>query len=291
VIPNGRLGVTFIHREMNRIIEDMSRDEGTTLFVGNPGEGIASDFPRPQRNYNAGIISFTKQFSDRWLAQASYTLSHLQGNWEGLFRAQTGQLDPGINSDYDLRSLLINRTGDLAGDRRHELKLFVAKDFPVGKHHNLNIGAGYQARSGGPTNFLGRHLLYGRGEVFLLPRGSGERLPWTHNIDLHVAYQFLQTKARTFAVTLDIFNLFNFQEVIEVNESYTYRSVEPLTGSKAKDPFVAGNRKQVDPTRVLASDLDSNPRPYDDTDTNRAFGAPTRYQTPFTVRFGIKSTF
>jgi outer membrane receptor protein involved in Fe transport len=291
IIPNGRLGLTFIHREINRIIEDMSRDEGQTLFIGNPGEGNASDFPRAERTYNAGIVSFTKQFSDAWLAQASYTLSQLRGNWEGLFRSQTNQLDPGANSDYDLRSLVINRRGDLAGDRRHELKMFLSKDFPLGKHHNLNIGAGYQARSGAPTNYLGRHRLYGRGEVFLLPRGSGERLPWTHNIDLHVAYQFAQTKDQTFSVTVDIFNVFNFQEVIEINESYTYRAVEPITGDAAKQPFANGNKRQIEPERVLASDLDSNPRAFDDTDKNRAFGAPIRYQAPFTLRIGLRSTF
>jgi outer membrane receptor protein involved in Fe transport len=291
IIPNGRLSLTYIHREMNRIIEDMSRDEGQTLFIGNPGYGIASDFPRAERTYNAGIVSFTKQFSDLWLAQASYTLSHLQGNWEGLFRAQTGQLDPGANSDYDLRSLLINRKGDLAGDRRHEIKLFVSRDFPIGKSHNLNIGAGYQARSGGPTNHLGRHVLYGRGEVFLLPRGSGERLPWTHNIDLHVAYQLAHTKSQTLSFTVDVFNLFNFQEVIQTNESYTYRSVEPITGAATNRAFINGDPRRIDPSRVLASDLDVNPRPFDDSDKNRAFGAPTRYQAPFTVRVGIRSTF
>src|SRR6266700_591023 len=141
IIPDGRVGVTYIHRTMNDVIEDMSRDEGTTFFLGNPGSGIASDFPTAQRNYDAGILTFTKIFSNLWLAQASYTLSYLRGNWEGLFRSQTAQLDPGTNSDFDLKSLTINRYGPLDADHLHEIKLFGARDIPVAPRHHINLGA------------------------------------------------------------------------------------------------------------------------------------------------------
>src|SRR5690606_34917405 len=32
IFPNGRLGVSYTHRWLNRVIEDMSRDEATTYF-------------------------------------------------------------------------------------------------------------------------------------------------------------------------------------------------------------------------------------------------------------------
>src|SRR6185369_11752376 len=114
---------------LNRAIEDMSRDEANTYFIGNPGYGIARDFPKPVRDYDAGTVFFQKAFSSGWLGQASYTLSSLRGNYAGLFRPETGQLDPNINSDFDLRSLLVNHTGPLPGDRTHQLKLYGAKDF------------------------------------------------------------------------------------------------------------------------------------------------------------------
>src|SRR6185295_10933061 len=81
VIPGGRAGVTYLRRWMNDVIEDMSRDEGSTYFLGNPGQGIAADFPEAQRKYDALIVQFSKQFRDHWLAQASYTLAYLRGNW------------------------------------------------------------------------------------------------------------------------------------------------------------------------------------------------------------------
>jgi hypothetical protein len=265
----------------------MSRDEGSTFFIGNPGRGVASDFPEVQRKYDAGILSFTKTFSDSWLAQASYTLSYLRGNWDGLFRPQTDQLDPGTNSDFDLRSLTVNRYGPLDGDRRHEIKLFGARDIAVAQQHHINLGASYRARSGAPTSYLGSHIFYGNDEVFMLPRGSGPRLPWQHTVDAHVGYTFLRTEKQTFAVTADIFNLFNIRTLRRTSERYTNRDVEPITGVDTDDALI-GDRT-IDPTLVQAADGD--PRPFDETDVARAFGAPSQYLEPISMRFGVRATF
>jgi outer membrane receptor protein involved in Fe transport len=286
IIPGGRLGLTYIHRSARSVMEDMSRDEGSTYFVGNPGTGLASDFPKAERLYDAGILNFTKVFSHSWLAQASYTLAYLRGNWEGLFRAQTGQLDPGTNSDFDLRSLTVNRTGALSADARHSVKLFVAKDFELAKQHHLTIGGSYRAQSGGPTNYLGAHILYSSDEVFLLPRGSGERLPWQHSIDAKLSYTFFESPTKTLAITVDAFNLFNFQAVADQSQRYTIRPVEPITGKNADQVVRNG---VIDPSEITAAD--GEVRPFEASDRNRAFGAPTRYQAPLTLRFGIKGTF
>ncbi|HWO07947.1 MAG TPA: TonB-dependent receptor, partial [Polyangiaceae bacterium] len=289
LIPGGRLGLTYIRRWVNTAIEDMSRDEGSTFFIGNPGHGIASDFPEVERTYDAGILSFTKTFSDLWLAQASYTLSYLRGNWDGLFRPETGQLDPGTNSDFDLISIMANRTGPLNGDRRHEIKLFGARDIVITPQHHINLGASYRARSGAPTNYLGSHIVYGPDEVFILPRGSGERLPWQHTVDAHLGYTFLKTEAQTLAITCDIFNLFNIRSVATRGQRYTNRDVEPITGVSAEDALVNGNKREINPALIQPSDGD--PRPFDDSDVARSFGAPTNYLEPISFRIGVKSTF
>jgi hypothetical protein len=59
IIPGGRIALTYIHRSMRTVMEDMSRDLGSTFFIGNPGRGLASDFPEAQRTYDAGVLSFT----------------------------------------------------------------------------------------------------------------------------------------------------------------------------------------------------------------------------------------
>jgi outer membrane receptor protein involved in Fe transport len=287
LLPNGRLSLTYIRRWTNNTIEDMSRDEAATYFIGNPGRGIAADFPEVQRKYDAGILSFSKTFSDLWLAQASYTLSYLRGNWDGLFRPQTNQLDPGTNSDFDLASLTVNRYGPLDGDRRHELKVFGARDIPVTPQHHINLGASYRARSGAPTSYLGAHAVYGNDEVFILPRGSGPRLPWQHTVDTHIGYTFLRTEKQTFAVTCDIFNLFNIRTLRGTSERYTNRAVEPITGVSADAARL--NDRTIDPTLVAPADGDA--RPFDDTDVSRSFGAPVNYLEPISLRLGIRSTF
>ena len=54
-------------------------------------------------------VSFTKTFSDLWQAQLSYTWSRLTGSYDGLYRPEDGQLDPNLNSTFDLKALLLNQ--------------------------------------------------------------------------------------------------------------------------------------------------------------------------------------
>ena len=131
------LGLTYTYRNLVRTVEDMSNNDGQTYFIGNPGEGIADAFPRATRQYHAVTVLFTRTFSDLWLAQASYTWTQLRGNYEGLFETRgfsslgAPQLDPNINSTFDLRTLLANQTGPLPADISHNIKLYLAKEFVI----------------------------------------------------------------------------------------------------------------------------------------------------------------
>lgn len=267
IVPDGRLGLSYTKRWLNRTIEDMSRDEAQTYFFGNPGYGIAKDFPKAERRYDAITLQFIKAFSRGFLAQASYTLSWLRGNYGGLFRAEDQQLDPHQNSDFDLRSLITNRYGPLPGDRRHAIKAFLAKEITLGPLGVLTPGAAFRAYSGEPSNYLGAHPLYGVDQVYLLPRGAGERLPWTYSVDLRLAYGFRFGKERALSATMDIFNLFNFQHATLLDQRYTSSSVAPATGNSAAD--IAVDAAEVNPN----------------------FGRVTRYQAPRVFRFGLKGTF
>jgi hypothetical protein len=274
------------------VIEDMSRDEATTYFIGNPGSGIAKDFPKAQRDYDGVSIFFTKNFSDKWLAQVSYTLSFLRGNIAGLYRPETGQLDPNINSDFDLKSLTVNRYGPLPGDSTHEVKVYAARDFPFNEffpgpnYMQLNLGLGYNGRSGSPTSFLGSHSIYGPSEVHILPRGSGDRLPYIHNFDTHIQYDLKLSKSSSLSVYMDIFNLFNFQEVAAVAEDYTFNEVSPVVDGK---PVKDKDGKLVpDATQLKHPDG----TPFDEaTEKNPNFGKPAAYQSPRTFRFGARVSF
>ncbi|WP_394820520.1 TonB-dependent receptor domain-containing protein [Pendulispora albinea] len=278
LIKNGRVGVTYVRRWMNNIVEDMSVDEGSTFFIGNPGKGIAKSFPEAKRDYDAGTFHFMKNFADGWLAQASYTLSWLRGNISGLYKAETGQLDPNSNSTFDLRSLLINQTGDLPGDHRHNFKIYGAKDIQVTRASLAQIGASIQARSGAPTNYLGAHTFYGADEVYILPRGSGERLPWNANVGTHLGYGWRFENGMSVSVTMDIFNLFNFQGELATDNRYTRSSVLPIEGGSSGD---LPNNLKAAPGRS----------PFTPAQINPNFGKAFLYQEPRQFRFGVRGTF
>jgi len=273
IFKNARVGAYYLKRWINYAIEDMSRDEAQTYFIGNPGHGIASDFPEAKRDYDAITVFFQKSLSETWMAQLSYTLAWLRGNYAGLYRPETLQLDPNINSDFDLKSLTVNRDGPLPGDRRHDIKLFVAKDFELPASMLLNAGASVRARSGEPTSYLGWHIIYGGDEVFVLPRGAGDRMPWVYSIDAHLAYGIKFAEKQNTVITVDVFNLLNFQEITGVDQTYTYNAVNPI---------VNGNKADLATLQSIEGGLAVR---------NPNFGKPTSYQAPRQFRFGIRTTF
>jgi hypothetical protein len=274
IIPDARLGVSYTHRNLNKIIEDMSNDGANTYFVGNPGEGIALNFPKPQRDYDAGTLYFNKAFSHRWLVNASYTLSRLYGNYSGLFRPETGQLDPNITSDFDLTSLLANRTGALPGDHTHSVKLYAAYEIPIRATQSVSLGMSYSGLSGAPTNYLGAHPVYGSGEANILPRGAGERLPWIHEVDTSFKYNYRFSDSNVLTASADIFNILDLRQITQVDQNYTLDSVIPIVNGKTDD------LKNLTTSDTHAPVL-KNPN----------FGNASSYQAPLSVRFGLKVTF
>lgn len=280
VFADARLGASWTHRYMVNVIEDMSVDEAATYFIGNPGSGIASSFPEAERDYDAVTLYLYKTFKNQWLAQASYTVSYLRGNYAGLFRPETTQLDPNSNADFDLVVLTQNRYGSLPGDRTHELKIFGAKDFDLGKRMVLQLGLRANARSGEPTSVLGSEdvIGYGTDEVFILERGSGERLPWIFSVDPHVGWQFELGKESALTLYMDVFNVFNFQGVTRVDETYTGSGVFAIDGADSLDRL-GELRSSATGEAITQAELNPN------------FGRPTQYQSPRTFRFGGKVTF
>jgi hypothetical protein len=275
VVRRGRVGISYTRRWMNRVIEDLSRDEAQSYFIANPGYGAARDFPVATRNYDALTAFFQKGFDGSWVAQASYTLSYLRGNYAGLYRPETLQIDPNMNSDFDLRSLTVNREGPLPADHRHSLKIFGAKDLELSKSFRLVLGGAARAESGGPTNYLGTHPLYGLNEVFVLRRGSGERLPWVGAVDAHIGLSYELPGGQTIGLTTDIFNLFGLQGVTSRDERYTSSDVVPVTSAPGGVAVIKKNNGDL----LTAEEVNPN------------FGQPTAFQAPRRFRIGVRATF
>jgi hypothetical protein len=311
VFANARVGISYTYRNLVRTIEDMSADNGNTYFVGNPGEGIATSFPKASRTYHAVTFQFTKNFSDLWQAQVSYTWSQLRGNYEGLFVNGTGQLDPNINATFDLAQLLVNQDGPLSGDITHTIKVFAAKEFIITPVLSLSLGLTYTGASGPPISYTGpsNETGYGPGQVYILQRGQGGRFPWVHSVDVRLALNYRLSKDSVITVGVDGFNLFNFQNPIRVDEEYV--TLPSLTGGgRDPGPIVNGTQGNIPapyganghlprggvvagpngPTlkTVVLPDPDQKPQTYS---INPNWGRPTQYQAVRSFRFTARFSF
>jgi len=313
------LGVSYIHRDLGNIVEDMSPDGGTTYLLANPGVAadpnvvaqlqsevdrlkpagtaanakvedqlayqdavsllgayklVGSVFPKARRNYDALVLTLNKRLSNRFSIISSYTYSRTIGNYPGTFSSSNGQLDPNISSQFDLIDLLANRNGPLPTDRPHNFKATAFYDQPLfGDKGKLTIGLTFTATSGRPIEVLGRHPYYGRREVYILPRGSGGRTPMVTQFDLHVGYDHKLTQTVGMNLFIDVVNLFNQQEVTNVDDEFTATTVSPIVNGQLTD------LKHLKANNGTLPTFNSN------------YGQPTSYQLPLYMRFGWRLTF
>ena len=122
--------------------------------------------------------------------------------------------------EYDLPELLVNRNGPLPNDRPHNFKFSGAYKISLRRPGNIVLGMVLTAQSGTPIEVLGRHPTYGPNETFILPRGSGGRLPAISQLNLRVAYDVEIYKEVRAEVALDVFNVLNQLQVTSVDQQY-----------------------------------------------------------------------
>lgn len=238
----------------------------TNYIMANPGDNTPNDvafpFTKPKREYRAVELIFNKRFSNNWLMYAHYRYSKLYGNYEGLFRNDNGQSDPNITSLFDFPESPIMRgqynSGPLNTDRPNVLKMYGTYFFDNG----LEIGGAFNWSSGTPRTSLLAHPNYqNSGELpgkiplyyvpgdssgdgtndswvaqpgtgwFLAdytdaPRGALGRNPDLATVDFHLAYK-LNVKRSTLTFGVDVFNIFNSQEVSEMVDTVEFIATVP----------------------------------------------------------------
>jgi hypothetical protein len=296
----------------------MSTDDGATYFIGNPGagkpftgpdgtvydpttavstdpvtgRGFSTPFPKPVRSYDGFSFTVKKNFSNNWQAQASYTYSSLRGNYPGFFRPETGQLDPGITSMFDLASLLANQTGPLPGDMPHSFKLYGSYAWDLGPKLQVNAGGGLRFTSGTPVNYLIAHPDYGSGEGYGLPRGSAGRTDMLTNLDLRGGLAYTITPPYQIKFTVDVFNILNAQTATAVDNNWTFDSTQPIVNGQCSSRNAASKSSPVGaalsdcPSLNYLRTTDGLP-----VTINTNFARPTTYQVPLSVRFGLELLF
>ena len=276
VAPGLSLGAHYTRRRYGRVLEDVGTAPMAAYFLGlvpnnveyfvtNPSTstpvagdlGVPISFDNPVHEYDAVTIEADRRFSGGWSLQSSYRWSRLWGNFEGFFRNDNGQSDPGITSLFDfptndpsyvslgaplgfrgdIRFLGAAGLGPLPNDRRHQGKIYGNRQFAMG----ANVGVAFTIESGEPLTAMAANPLYdSAGEIPETPRGDGfqtadgfkTRTPVQYNFDLHGDYGF-HVGGRRLVVLADVFNLFNTRRVTGY-DYYTevgFRQENPNFGS------------------------------------------------------------
>jgi hypothetical protein len=294
IMPSLSLGVRYVHRTFGKILEDVGTApiaayllglpglESVEYFITNPSPDTATvtdlgaRFEEPIHDYDSVEFYADKRFADNWGVQASYRWSRLEGNFEGFYRNDNDQSDPGITSLFDfptddpsytaiavpqfgargdIRFLGALGKGPLPLDRPHQFKVFGNYAFDMG----LNVGLGMTIGSGVPLTALAANPVYeNAGEIPETPRGAGfqtvdgfrERGEIQQEVAVHADYAF-RFGGRRLIVLADVFNVFDTQNVVDY-DNYTESTF---------------------------------------TDPNPDFGTRLAYQLPRRVRFGVRFEF
>jgi len=269
VMANTSLGVRYIYRNIGRVLEDVGLYPHTACDLGSVGAcnfdtyvmtnpdsstQVIAEFPDlqsvtfedPVHNYNAVEVTMDRRFSESWLLVASYRWSRLHGTYEGFFREDNGQSDPGITSLYDfptgdptftsigvqqfgwqgdVRHLGSLGEGPLPLDRPHAVKVFGNYQFDMG----LSLAMGLTGTSGKPLTALAGHPNYGNGgEIPLTPRGEGfetidgfkTRTPAEWQLDLQASYSMNLGGNQRVTLIADAFNVFNLRRPVDYNNNF-----------------------------------------------------------------------
>lgn len=193
--------------------------------------------PKVRRRYTAFELTAERAFADGWSVQGSYVWSRLRGNYEGGVKSDNGQTDTGLTQDFDTAGLTDGIQGRLPNDRTHTFKLFggyeITENFTVGANITVQSQRHFGCQGVHPTDDIASQFgaasffcdLDGNGTV-LTPRGSVLKSEWTKNVDLKFSFtpQLDLPEDMRLGLTVDIFNVFNSEDITDRNEFGTFDS-------------------------------------------------------------------
>lgn len=190
-------------------------------------DGKPDTYKDPKREYEAVEFEVNKSFSHNWALSVNYRLAQLRGNYEGAFRNDNGQADPGISSLFDFTEgalgLLANQQsiGFLSSDRKHVLNMHTFYVLPNGKLKGLVLGTGVTVQSGIPlTTLVAQQAYQNQGEVPIFGRGDLGRSPVTGTVDAHIEYPWKITERLSLRFGFDMFNIANSLRETTANQFY-----------------------------------------------------------------------
>jgi hypothetical protein len=187
----------------------------------NGSDGKPDGFANPTRKYQELVVEIARNMKNNWQARANFRYARLFGNYEGFFRNDNGQSDPGISSLFDFTDGAIALLGDqttpglLNTDRRMVFNADVSyvvneNTRYVNQMKGLGVGVNVRGMSGTPLSAYMSHPIYlNTGEVPVDGRGTKGTLPSRRQLDLHADYPWKIHESWTMKFAIDAFNVTN----------------------------------------------------------------------------------
>jgi hypothetical protein len=196
------------------------------LFGGEPQpDGNPDGYPNAIRNYQAIEIEVNKSLSHNWSLISNWRISRLRGNFEGAFRNDNGQNDPGISSLFDFTPGVLGEIGyqltpgPLNADRLHIVNVYPTYTFDKGFLKGLIVTPGVKIQSGLPlTTLVAQQPYVNTGEVPINGRGDLGRGPVTGTVDIHLDYPWKISETKSVHFAIDMLNIADTRRNLAVDQ-------------------------------------------------------------------------
>jgi hypothetical protein len=188
-------------------------------------DGIPDGVADPIHKYWSVVFEVNKSFSHNWQLRANYTISKVFGNFEGAYRNDNGQSDPGISSLFDFTTGNFNQLGGqitpgvLNQNRQQVANSYFSYVFDHGKLKNLTLGIGVRVQTGTPITELASNPVYGFvGDIPIGDRGALGNTPTTGTINFHSDDLWKIKDRLHLRLGADLFNVANAKRILFINQ-------------------------------------------------------------------------
>jgi hypothetical protein len=304
----------YTYKNVDEAVEDAgvrNSADSESYIIGNPGRGLHlatllalgyTKSTRPQRRYDGLEIVVDKRLSNNWYANVNYTYSRLFGNYSGLTSSDEphlidGRLSPGVSRAFDLPHIGFNAKGQkdngrLQTDRPHVLNIYGAYifDWKNNRVHSSEFSAFQTITSGQPQTTT----IYGASTVtpqILLERGDLGRTPTYSQTDFNFTHRYRWGQDKRFTMAFDL-NFLNLWDQKTVTAIYTVMnpSTAPVNGPALGFPNTTTGYSNGYADGSLLNPILARIASRGDRNDIR-YKMPYLYQSPRTVRFGVRIMF
>ncbi|HEV7746810.1 MAG TPA: TonB-dependent receptor [Pyrinomonadaceae bacterium] len=306
--------VRYTYKNVDEAVEDagvVNPQNSEAYIIGNPGRGLHLatltslgylKSTRPQRRYDGLEFVLERRLAKNYYFNANYTYSRLFGNYSGLTSSDEahlveGRLAPGVSRAFDLPFIGFTAkgvpdNGRLQTDRPHVFNIFGSYILHwAGEGRHSTEFSGFQTITSGTPQTT---TIYGASTVtpqIFLGRGDLGRSPIYSQTDFNVTHRYKLGKDQklTAAFDLNFLNLFNQATVTGVYTTMNPSTAQvngpalgfPNTTTGYANGYTAGTLLQPILDRIASAPDRSDIR----------YKMPFLYQSPRTVRFGVRFLF